>query len=226
LQEPQPLPLRRWRCGVRRLIPGLLVLSLGIARASAADPVTLIFGSHWLYGDGSLVTMNLSGKGFGGGSAARGRFRAFFNGNGGESARFSRFSSTSPLSVGTGSSTVPGSSHVTAPVVVANPSAPSDPPTPSAPTAPGTHVAPPSALSGAVQLFTSTSQTNPLFTQDGNSQGTSSGAAQGVGKSGQGLTLTPAADPSPTPEPASLLLLGTGLAAAVTWQSRRSRRAA
>jgi hypothetical protein len=214
---------------VRRLIPGLLVLSLGIARASAADPVKLVSGSNWLYGDGSLVTMNLSGRGSeGGGWAARGGFPALLNGN--QGGGFSRFLSTAPLSVKAGGSTVTGSSQVTAPVVIANPSTPTAP-DPSTPAAPAPHVAPPSALSGAVQLFTTANQTEGLFSQDGNSQGTSSSTSQGAGnglsvKSGQGLTLTPAADPSPTPEPASLLLLGTGLAAAVTWQSRRSRRAA
>ena len=204
---------------MRGLIPALVVLSLGIVRPAAADPVTLISGSMLLDKDDSSSATNVSGdRSADVGSRAEGVFGAFLGS--GEAAHFSgsRSSSRAPISHDTGTIMSGNHAHATAPFIVP------DPVTPSRSTNDGPA---PFTLAGMVQLFSTPADTHPLFTPAVNSRGVGPVFADPpgtgmVGKDGEGLKVSAAPTASSTPEPASMLLLGTGLAAA--WQFRRFRR--
>jgi hypothetical protein len=80
---------------------------------------------------------------------------------------------------------------------------------------------------GLLQLFDNVGAAQPSFTQAVTGKGGLAVTASNLGNGmfvtrSMGLSFTPDSSPVPTPEPASLLLVGSGLAAA--WQSRRRVR--
>jgi PEP-CTERM motif-containing protein len=202
-----------------------LVLSLAIATAAAADPVTLTSGGIQT-NDDYIGSFSFSGSGF----AAEGQglgvpiVSRFKVGSVDFSGDFELFAvnDMNDGRVTAGGQTFRGfafaSFHVVAdPIVIAT-------------TDRGPHrFTTPFRADGVVQLSDGPRGSgNLLFSQDVTGSGMLWWIADTLDPGAfatrsMGLTFSPAESPAPTPEPGSLLLMGTGLGA--LWRFRRFRRA-
>ena len=210
---------------MRRGILPVLLLSLSAAGAASADPITVTSGGFLLYGpatsDAGSAGFDFSGSGFA--ASGNGRLSAqsgFEVGVLDLSGSFDMFDVFGSVTVG--DQTLRGFESVSL-LVTAAPIVINDAPQ-------GTYGGGSAAFTatGVVRLYKPGGPSGPpLITQEINGAGTVSIIGQSIEKGAfrtafVSLGFAPAASPSPTPEPASLLLVGTGLAAA--WQSRRFRR--
>jgi len=216
---------------MRRGMFALWVLCLGTARVASADPVMLTSGTVFVYGAASSGfgqgSFDVSGTGFaanGFGTAIAPAVGTFNVG----SLNLSGMMNVNPSdALDNGTMTTGGQLLAGFPSasvqVIAEPFVVPDAPQGDSETFHTSFTA-----RGLVQLSAHLGDSNPIFSQEVSGRGTMSIEGENIGggqflTGGVGLTFSPADTGSPTPEPASLLLLGTGLAA--VWQSRRVRQA-
>jgi len=206
---------------MRRAIVAVAFLSLAVARGVHADPITLTSGELFIGGlltpDGGFGRFSFAGDDF----ASRGTGTGIGLGNFlARTVSLSGPVEVFPDNAGAGGSVTAGGETLrgyasTTLHVIADPVSVS-----------GTEADGRFNATGTVAL-SATFGGPAIFTREIAGSGTLqlSGVMQPNGVILPGamrLTFEPAAAPSPTPEPASLLLLGSGLAAA--WHSRRLRR--
>jgi hypothetical protein len=208
---------------MRRALVALLMLWLGTAGQAFADPITLTSGGFTFYGadtsDQGSASFSLSGDGF----TAQGQGResvqgGFASGVLDLSGSYGMFDPFGTVTVG--DQTLVGFETVSL-LLTATPIVISDVPV--------------GAYGGGSAAFTATGLLSlykpggggpALFSQEFNGAGHISITGRSFEPGAYrtqfvGIGFERPASPSPTPEPASLLLLGTGLAAA--WRSRRLR---